>query len=31
MDTKQIAVYLIIAGAVILALKFIKGIFTRGK
>jgi hypothetical protein len=26
MDTKQIAVYLIIAGAVILALKFIKGI-----
>ena len=26
MDTKQIAVYLIIAGAVILALNFIKGI-----
>ena len=26
MDTKQIAVYLIIAGAVILALKFIKAI-----
>ena len=28
MDTKQIAVYLIIAGAVILALKFIKAIIS---
>ena len=28
MDTKQIAVYLIIAGAIILALKFIKAIIS---